>query len=233
MFVKLFIEAVFPSKCLSCGNFFNIPITRFSHDAASEEIISSVLCLECRKDIVPASPFPSGEIFAKAHAAGAYQGALRTLIHAFKYKDKTRLAQPFGMLLFSTFISYWNIKEIDMITPVPLHISRMRKRGFNQALLMLGNWHKMFKMINAAPIPVEPELLIRVRATTPQVELDRIKRKTNLRNAFRVRCPETIRGKTVLLVDDVYTTGTTVSECAKVLLDNGAGQVHVLTLAKA
>ncbi len=195
--------------------------------------MSSVLCSECRKDILPASPFPSGKSFAKAYAAGAYQGALRTLIHAFKYQDKTRLAEPFGIFLFSAFTGYWNIKEIDMITPVPLHITRMKKRGFNQALLMLKHWHKMFQRINANPVPIEPELLIRVRATTPQVELHREERKTNLRDAFTVRCPEKIKGKTVLLLDDIYTTGATVSECAKVLLDNGAGQVHVLTLAKA
>ena len=78
-----------------------MPITDLAHDAASEEIVSSVLCSECSKKILPASLFPSGTIFAKAYAAGAYhEGALRALIVAFKYQDKTRLAEPLGMLLF-------------------------------------------------------------------------------------------------------------------------------------
>ncbi len=200
-----------------------------------DEIMHSVLCSECRKGILPVAPSqPRFGVLHKVHAAGlyVYDGILRSLIIAFKYKDKTGLSDAFGKMLFFIFNRYWKIGEIDMIAPVPLHISRLKKRGFNQALLMLRNWRRLFGRINAVPIPINPELLVRVRATKPQFGLGAADRKTNLKDAFAVQYSEKIRGKTVLLIDDVYTTGTTVSECAKVLLHHGAKRVDVLTLAK-
>ncbi len=227
MFLNLLISAIFPPKCLSCRAFF----TPYPQQIGSEAIILPELCSECQKALLPVSS-PRSEIFGKVHAAGAYS-VLKPLIHAFKYEDKTQLADSFGEILFAAFLRYWQLSEIDMIAPVPLYIARLKERGFNQALLMLRNWYKRFREIGTIPIPIEPELLVRIRATKQQVGLGAEERKINLKDAFRVLHSEKIREKTVLLIDDVYTTGTTVSECAKVLLYNGAKRVDVLTLAKA
>ena len=116
---------------------------------------------------------------------------------------------------------------IDLIVPVPLHIKRLRKRGFNQALLLFTKW------ATTENIPYDPHVLKRPQKTVPQTNLSRKERKKNIRGAFEIRSPVAIKGKRILLVDDVYTTGSTVNECARILVQGGAAMVDVLTLARA
>ena len=122
-----------------------------------------------------------------------------------------------------------------MVIPVPLHVKRLKKRGFNQSFLLVKDWGFYAKTfdIEFSHMQFNRHLLVRNRWTEPQTGLDRKKRKTNIKNAFRIRDVEKMNGKRVLLVDDVYTTGATADECSKVLLGAGATQVDVLTLARA
>jgi len=116
---------------------------------------------------------------------------------------------------------------VDMIMPVPLHRTRLRTRGFNQSLLLahqVGR-HKGIRLVM--------DNLVRVRATRPQVELNGIERKRNVAGAFLVRRPEEVRERHILLVDDVFTTGATLEECASTLKESGASRVTALTLARA
>lgn len=118
-------------------------------------------------------------------------------------------------------------QRYDFIIPVPLHIRRLRWRGFNQSLLLaqaIGQKEK---------IAVEPFLLERTRSTAPQIQLSEKERKSNVQGAFTVSDPERLQGTCVLLVDDVYTSGATVNECARVLRRSGATDVDVFTLARA
>ena len=164
-----------------------------------------------------------------------YDQQAMAIIHRFKYAGKTQLARPFGGLLLNTFLRYWQDEAIDLILPVPLHRQKFRQRGFNQSYLMVDCW-KTIAALNpliAAHKHPRSDVLSRNKATASQTGLGRQQRLKNVKGAFRVRLPETVHARKVLVVDDVYTTGATVNECARSLLEAGAAQVDVLTLARA
>ena len=116
--------------------------------------------------------------------------------------------------------------HVDVIIPVPLSLARLRNREYNQSLLLAD------RLSQARNIPFSYDNLVRTRETAPQTELSRAVRLKNLRRAFAVRRPADITGQRILLVDDVFTTGTTVNECAKALRKAGAADVYVCTLAR-
>jgi ComF family protein len=173
--------------------------------------------------------------FSRARAAGVYNRTLMAVIHRYKYRAKIQLALPLGALLLTTLMRYWDWIRIDTVIPVPLHISRLRKRGFNQAFLLVRDWNRIVKELKVGlpDILIERDLLIRNRRTDSQTGLARNLRMANIKNAFRVRDPSKVEDKRVLVVDDVYTTGATADACAAELLRNGARTVDVLTLARA
>jgi len=141
----------------------------------------------------------------------------------------------FAFFLFSVFRLYWEPGDIDIIAPVPLHKRRMRQRGFNQAYLTVRKWHEIAKAFQAdiTAIQIKREIIVRTRPTASQVGMTLKKRQSNIKNAFAVKAPEKIGGKRILLIDDVQTTGSTVNECARVLVNSGALYVDVLSLAQA
>jgi ComF family protein len=251
-------DALFPATCLACGRLFHRgakaqdPSERSGgiRDTGFAPGISLYFCPACRAKWTPvASPLCSrcglvfksreGEdhlcgrclerpgFFARARAAGIYDESLRMAIHELKFRAAVGLAGPLGALLFKTYQAHWKPGEIDVVAPVPLHRRRFRQRGFNQACLLVRNW----------PLPGGTQhihdLLVRTRETAPQTGLDRRQRRGNIKNAISVRRPGQIRGKRVLLVDDVLTTGATADACAHALVRDGAGRVDVLTLARA
>lgn len=116
--------------------------------------------------------------------------------------------------------------DADVIIPVPLHPARLRAREFNQSLLLADELSRHLAR------PVSATNLVRTAATDPQTTLSRQERLRNLRNAFEIRRPQDLAGKRILLVDDVFTTGTTLNECAKTLRKSGAGTVFALTLVR-
>ena len=173
-------------------------------------------------------------------SAGLYRGALKSSIHALKYKNKVHLARPLGRLLFSSFMEYYDICTIDTIIPVPLHTSRLKQRGFNQAVMLIRQWPVLINLSKAnreintdRVLPIDFKNLVRKHKTVSQIGLGKEKRKENVKGAFAVTDKSKISGKQVLLIDDVYTTGSTCHECAKTLIVNGAKTVSVLTLARA
>jgi len=172
--------------------------------------------------------------FARARAAGVYDGPLMAMVHSLKYKENTTLARPLSSLLYVAFQRFWKSESIDLVLPVPLHRKRMRRRGFNQAWLLIRDWPDRFQKTygKACGIEVQNEYLFRHRPTAPQTGLGKHHRQHNILNAFSVTPAAGITGKRILLVDDVFTTGATVNECARVLLAAGARQVDVLTLAR-
>jgi len=172
--------------------------------------------------------------YGRARAAGVYDRTLMKLIHSLKYKGKIQLADPLGMLLFFAFIRFWEQDSVDMVIPVPLHLKRFRTRGFNQAFLLIRNWRSFAESMKMElpRLEIRTDIVTRCRWTDPQTTLDRRQRKKNIAKAFRVTGKTMLRGKKILLVDDVYTTGATVNECARQLIRSGARQVDVLTLAR-
>jgi ComF family protein len=173
--------------------------------------------------------------FRMARAAMVYDDQLMAVIHRFKYTGKTRLAGPLGRLILWAYLRHWHNEKIDLMLPVPLHPKKMRRRGFNQSYLLIDSWKSSPQPVvdELSRIPVITDVLVRNKATLPQTGLGRRQRLQNIKGAFKVRIPEIVYGKKVLLVDDVYTTGATVNECARMLLKAGARIVDVLTVARA
>ncbi len=153
-------------------------------------------------------------------------GIVRELVHRFKYDRCLYLRQPLSQWLAETLDdARITAHRFDYLVPVPLHAARMRDREFNQAevLARLVAERHGERVLHA---------LRRVRYTTTQTRLDRAERMRNLRNAFRVRHSRTVSGSHLILVDDVFTTGSTVDECARVLKESGAASVRVITVAR-
>ena len=165
--------------------------------------------------------------FDAAVAAYRGRGIVRQIIHEFKYGRQIYLRHLVGRWLNSALDDErLRQSHFDVIVPVPLHPTRRRERGFNQASLLA-------ELLSAqTSIPAKP-LLERTRYTTTQTALDRSERMENLHNAFRLRKNADVRGLRVLLVDDVLTTGSTLNECARILKRAGAFSVHAATAARA
>lgn len=177
------------------------------------------LCGECRE---------KKRYFTKAIAVGVYEGTLSEAIHIFKYQKKQTMVKHLNAMITDALLQ--RFADTDIIIPVPLHKKRLNERGFNQSLLIA---HYLSKRLC---IPLSIDRLQRVRWTRPQIELSRYERLKNVRGAFAVwadfKHAPTIKDKRVILVDDVYTTGATVNECAKVLKKAGASEVVVFTIAR-
>ena len=161
--------------------------------------------------------------YTQAWTLYPYQSPLKEAIGLFKYRSKIALARPIANLMSAALRS---VPHIDIIIPVPLHSTRLREREYNQSLLLAQHLSHHFH------IPLIYTALIRTRLTAPQTSLKRKDRLKNLRQSFLVTSSQLIGGKSILLVDDVFTTGTTVNECAKTLRKAGSGNVYVVTLAR-
>jgi ComF family protein len=151
---------------------------------------------------------------------------MRECIHLFKYGRRVILQKPLAGILTEFASQYLDMSNIDMLVPVPLHSLKLREREFNQSALLCEGIYRSFKC------PVIKNNLYRTRWTLPQIELTAEERRKNLSGAFGCRRPQEFRGKRVLLIDDVYTTGATVLECSRVLKKAGAKNIDVVTLAR-
>jgi len=227
-----------PSDCTTCGQALSSdPTPFFCRDCwAHIRPIQGPGCSRCRR------PFASevATVFSPTHechdcrtrlprytrvwAPYAYRSPLREAIALFKYHRKVALARSLGILLIQALPAQL---ETDLIMPIPLHPNRLREREFNQSLLLADYVSPILQR------PVSYRNLVRVVDTNPQTTLSRSARLRNLRKAFALKNPGEVRGRIILLVDDVFTTGTTADECASVLLNAQAREVKVLTLARS
>lgn len=193
--------------CPRCGRPFDSPET-LSHSPDHA-------CLACRREL---------PLFDQALSVGHFEGSLREAVHQFKYRPCRSLGKPLGEWMAANVRL---VTDIDIVMPVPLHAGRLKERGFNQALLLAH------RMSEAHRIPLSRDNLFRVRHTRPQVELSGAERIRNVAGAFALRQPGEVADRRVVLIDDVFTTGATMNECAAVLKRAGAAQVTAFTLARA
>jgi ComF family protein len=226
-------DAVMPPVCLICRKRI------VGHDA---------LCPHCWRDIAFIRPplcdrmgiplsFDTGQgsisaaaaadppSFDRARAVAAHSGSMRTLVHALKFQDRQDTRRLLGKWLIEAGREL--IADCDIVVPVPLARRRLLARRFNQAAILAR------EVARLTGLAYEPLLLERTRATESQVGLTRDQRRRNVSGAFAVpeRRRADIEGKSILLIDDVLTTGSTVGACARVLRRSGASRVNVLTLA--
>jgi len=211
--------------CSVCGERLFSPHTRLadlSKDSLSGDH-SEPKCGLCRR-IEPA--------FVRAVAYGSYEGGLRELIHLLKYSGVRPAANVLGRMLAEAIaeLELESRANSALVIPVPLHRARFREREFNHAEQIARIAIKLSPASDR--LQLCPSVLERKRETQSQTGLTRHQRRVNVRGAFGVARPEAVKGREVLLVDDVYTTGATVSECARVLRRAGATQVWVATVAR-
>ena len=165
--------------------------------------------------------------FQASRSATLFAGPIQELIHRFKYGHRVHLSQPLGLLTARALASFCSQAEPELIIPVPLHRKRLRQRGYNQSQLIGAVLAKQWKL------SLEVGNLRRVRWTEPQTSLDAADRRDNVSGAFAVRDPRRLEGKRVLLVDDVYTTGSTIRACTEPLREAGVAALFVVTVARS
>ncbi|MCE5187089.1 MAG: ComF family protein [Planctomycetaceae bacterium] len=156
---------------------------------------------------------------------GAYENAFRALILSLKFREQTEWADYLGSLLNQAVLSASLASQIDYVVPVPLHWRRRLSRGFNQS-------HLLAKKLSLPHATIRTDI-VRVRYTQQQWDLTPAQRRRNVKGAFAVRKAHPFRGKNILLVDDITTSGATLEECAKVLKEAGAAKVFAAVLATA
>ncbi len=229
------VSLLSPATCTNCGK--NLPAGEYLCNSCEAKIVRIVapFCETCSEPFEGSitSAFTCANCahrtmyFEAAVAAYRGRGIVREIIHEFKYGRQIHLRHlVVGWLRAALDDKRLRDVSLDVIVPVPLHPARQRERGFNQASLLA-------ELLSAqSSIPSRP-LLERIRYTTTQTALDRSERMENLHNAFRLRKNADVRGLRVLLIDDVLTTGSTLSECARVLKRAGAMSVHAATAARA
>jgi competence protein ComFC len=164
-------------------------------------------------------------IFLKVRSLGRFDDYYKELIHQFKYGKKIPLGKRLGGRLGKTINDDSHFSKSDYLIPVPLHKSRCRERGFNQSEIVADQISKI------TGIPILKNVLKRKKNTKDQTNLSREEREENVRGAFVVTYSEMIKGKNIILVDDVITTGATLTECARILNQSGAQQILATTIA--
>jgi ComF family protein len=238
---------LFPSDCRLCG----APLMNISRLPVCQECLSAMhpitggVCAVCGERLVSPYAF-SGEHgeprcglcrrlelpFVRAVAYGSYDGGLRELIHLLKYEQVRPAANVLGRMLAEVLAVLqpgFGSAPVAVV-PVPLHARKLRQRGFNQSQLIAQVALKLMR--RGDRLAMDAHVLERVRETQSQIGLTRHQRRENMRGAFAVTRPDAVAGREVLLVDDVLTTGTTASECARILRRAGAAKVWVATVAR-
>jgi ComF family protein len=228
------LELVFPPVCMTCGGLVSTDRRQLCGACVDRIVrIRSPLCVICGKpflttgdtDHLCGACMHKSPPFAEARSFGIYGGVLLDAVHLFKYHHRTALSSVLSGLAATHDWGGFNPKRYDIMAPVPLFRRRLYERGFNQAMLLCRGLGDVWG------IEVEETSLARTRQTAPQIRLTPAEREKNVRGAFAVT-GGAFKGRQVLLVDDVYTTGATVTECTRVLMDAGAEAVGVLTIAR-
>jgi ComF family protein len=237
--IKRWLDLVYPPRCPVCKAF----VDRGSGDdlicPECAEAFTRVAPPLCRRCGLPLNAGPPEErlceacllrppAYEAARALYVYEGTAVEAVHRFKYSGVIRLAEVFGPMLARLALERLpgDMKR-PLVMPVPLHLERLRRRGFNQSLLLARH---------VASLPgyeLDYLALCRIRPTPSQSTLDRDLRRRNVKAAFEVRRPPAVKGRDVVLVDDVSTTGSTLDACSRALLKAGALRVYGLTMARA
>lgn len=231
------LDLFLPRQCAGCGQTWLLPDQGCWCEACLEDLswIRSPLCTRC------GCPFPDsgwhGDLVCgecsvaiehpldSARSATEYVGIIRERIHQLKFGAQLHWAPSLAQLLVTALESQW-AGTVDLLVPVPLHRKRLRQRGFNQAALLARTLGK------TQNLPVSFDALSRRVWTEPQTRLKRQERLENVKDAFHVAKPSAVDGLAVLLIDDVFTTGSTLKECARALKNAGVARVHALTVAR-
>lgn len=235
-FISLFLSILYPSRCPLCDE----PLPRSTSLACNGcknaiPILKEPLCVKCGRPLsfentlICKNCLNHPPSFSQGFSLWDYKNpAIRNSLHRFKYKGREEYAAYYAFKLYETFPFLWIPKRITALIPVPIHKNRYRKRGYNQAESIALELSKL------CHIPVFSDLIIRIKNTTPQSQLNFKGRKENLKGAFLINPNSTAyisHLESVLLIDDIYTTGATADTCASLLKEIGISQVFFLSIS--
>lgn len=211
---SLLYELVFDEKCPICGNKSHWKVSPFCNHCWSR-----ITPLENNRITAGQFHHDFWRYVDSLSCLSYYEGVLKEAIHVFKYLGVIRVGKELGKLL-----SKIEPPEIEVLIPVPLHLTKLKNREFNQSVVLAKMLSKEWK------IPIDLDSLVKIRNTSDQASLSEKERKVNIKDAFYLTKP--LKLKRIGIVDDVVTTGATLAECGKVLKRGGAEEVHAITLAK-
>ena len=227
------IEIIYPSTCPICSQVLDKKFNKKNYicEQCSKKLsyIESPRCLKCGKPVDNAETefcydcSRVKHIYSQGVGVWAYTNEIKNSIYQFKYHNKREYGEFYGYEVknrYESIIKSWNA---DVLIPVPLHKSKLRKRGYNQAEIIAKSIGTFLD------IPVDSQLLNRKKKTLAQKELNDKERLKNLENAFIIG-EKVVKYKNVIIVDDIYTTGTTIDACSKILIDAGVAKVYYISL---
>lgn len=222
------LQIVYPRRCPVCDGITGGGKKICPECTRKLPLLTSPWCMRCGRKLQEEAEYCSecrnrNYSFQRGRALYEYEGAAEA-IYRFKYAGRREYADFFGEQICTHLGGFIRNVKPDGLAPIPLHKSRMRARGYNQAALLA---RAVGSRMN---IPVYPEMLVRVKKTAPQKKLNPEERQNNLKKAF-IMGRNDVKLKTIIVIDDIYTTGTTIEEAAKVLKEAGADKVYFITLA--
>lgn len=234
-YLDIFLKTLYPNKCLCCNR--NIIEEGFCLNCFNKrlQIIKKPYCSICSEEIVLhvknstdicPNCISKEYYFDKALSVFKYNDSIAQVIHNFKFNEQFFLAKYLSIFLLEKIKEF--DEKIDYIIPIPIHLSKLRIRGYNQTVLLAKEFEKNgYKNILYRG-------MIKIKKTVAQSNLNFAERNKNLKTVFKINVEysECLKNKNILILDDIFTTGTTVNECAKVLKKNSANKVFVLSLAK-
>lgn len=213
---KEIVEFIFPKCCIICG-----------------KLGKDIWCKECKNKFLAQAVYKvenkiKKEFYFNKHIyIFLYQSKIRNLILDYKFHDKSYLHEIFAKIIIKNEKICGILKKYDIMISVPIHKKRKKERGYNQSELIASKVANFIKNIQ-----YEDNVVIKMKNTLPQSLLTKEQRKQNVQNVYKLINKEKIENKKIVLFDDVYTTGSTINEISKILKENGAKDILVLTIAK-
>lgn len=217
-FLEKALNFIFPPVCGICG-----------------KMGEGYLCNKCEQEIINSNIFlnqidlynhEKSSLIEEHFYIFSYSGVIREKILQYKFKDKSYLSETISKFFIKNEKLYGFLKKYDIIVAVPISASRKRERGYNQSELIAR------KISKIGLICYEPHILYKSKNNKPQSSLNKKQRLKNVKDVYKIQNEQKIQGKNILLFDDIYTTGATANECAKILKQAGAKSVGILTIAK-
>lgn len=225
-----FLHLLFPGRCPMCDELLGRAET-YICDACRAEVkfTEEPYCMKCGKTVFQEEEFCNDclrhiHVFDRGRTLLLYEGPVKKSIYRFKYAGRKEYAEAYAYLTEQKLGDYIRSVQPDAFVPVPLHRERFRKRGYNQAELFGAALGRRMG------IPVEAKIAKRTKNTLPQKELDLAMRQNNLKKAFKI-CRNDVKLNTIIIIDDIYTTGSTIDALAECFREAGVSRIYFLAIS--
>ena len=230
--MTIFREILYPDRCPGCDNILYDKERKrgFCQECASKtQLIGKTVCVKCGKRLKDETKVYCEDCkklhhyFTQGKAGFLYDGPMKLAMYRFKYSNRRCYGRIFAKVLWEQYGRWMRENEIEGIAPVPMYGRKERQRGYNQARVLAE------ELGQKSGLPVYNHLVIRVQNSAPQKNLKYIERKNNLKNAFKIR-KNAVKLRKILLIDDIYTTGSTMDAVSRVLLESGVEQIYGMSV---